>query len=182
MNQQKEKHKRIQAKMHTQEEWDSIELAAQILDGKMGFYCFARIISTTAKTVNDIERATDVGDILLFNRKTSDVRIAEVKRLSNTNYLSDFIDRATWLAEDFIVDGVYQFDRKLPVPYIYLCFNYPLTAVALIKTRTFKNWKIRKAKGNESIKEYYVAELNDVMFFSVEELLKQNNKNIEEGK
>ena len=164
------RHKRIQEKMNSEEEWEAIDLAGRIL-GKRGFRVYASMFPKNANTVGDIKTCSDNGDIFLYDITDGSCKIVEVKRLSKDNFSAYFTDRDSWKFADFIVDGVNQFDKKTPVPYLYMCFNHPLSAVALVYTRTKDNWTIVKRNGNESMKSYYTANLDDVKFKSVKELL-----------
>jgi hypothetical protein len=167
------RHKRIQAKMNCDREWESIELAARILESlTKDNIAMAKIIKKNASEVKDIQSCSDDGDIYLFDKKNKVVKIVEVKRLDETNYSAEFVSRETWKFKNFIVDGVRQFNNKEPKPYLYMCFNSILSAVALCYTRTAGRWGTEMKAGNESLKEYYVADLQDVKFFKVEDLLK----------
>lgn len=169
-------HEKIQAKMNTDIEWQSINLAAEILEAQTDMVAFCRVLNKNAQTKEQIKTSSDVGDIYLISRDTKTVKVIEVKRLGESNIGKDFTSRETWKFQGFIVDGVYQLNNKSPKPYMYMCFNADLTAVAIFYTYNLPKCKQELKKGNESMKMYYVAELEDVKFKTVKELLtkKQN--------
>lgn len=164
-------HEQIQMQMNTEREWESIELAAKLLEKKTGMTALTRVLNKNARTTKDITASTDIGDIYLIDKSDKGIKVIEVKRLSESNYSKDFISRETYKFKDFIVDGATQLEKKTPFPYMYMCFNSNLTAVILFYTKNISKCIKSFRNGNGGQKYYYVAPLDHVKFFTVKELL-----------
>ena len=167
-------HEEITSRMNDKREREAIELACKILEKKSGekniiLLPFSKKI---AGTKEEIEIYSDNGDIIIISKDLKTVQAVEVKRLSDTNFMSHFTDRKSWTLPNFIVDGVWQIQNKKIKVYLYMCFNANLTHLAAIYPhKTIEHWKIENKNGNGSKKDYYVVDPDLIEFKKVEDLL-----------
>jgi hypothetical protein len=168
-------HEEITSRMDDERERQAVDLACQMLELSAGKnYYIIKPAKKIAKTKEEASKSSDDGDILLVPRDPDsggnqrEEMIIEVKRLSEKNYMANFTDRASWKLPNFIVDGFWQFKNKKKKVYGYMCFNSPMTWVAIIKVRdTIHDWKKESKPGNGTMKDYYVLDPDFVEFREV---------------
>lgn len=161
--------------MNDKREREAVDLACQLLEKKSGdkYIICKPYGKKIAGTKEEIEIYSDDGDIILIERGLKTITSVEVKRLSEDNFMKDFTDRKSWSLPNFIVDGVWQVKNKKLKVNTYMCFNSPLTAVAIINVaNTIDKWEIENKRGNGGLKDYYVVNPDLIRFELVENLLK----------
>lgn len=134
---------------------------------------YSRVI---AKTVEEADELADHGDLLFFKSGATDYDVVEVKRESKANQYAYFQE-----AKDFyngvIIDGVYQYTKKLRKPIMYITFNYPLTHFFIAYTKDEAKWEKREEAGNGGKKKlYYISKTVDCKFLCVKDFLEQYKK------
>lgn len=167
-----EDHNAVTSRMHDERELEAVELACKIIQKKGNYIVLTPFHRGNAADKSEIDIFSDNGDIIILSKDLKTLKSVEVKRLSETNYMAHFTTRTSWTLPNFIVDGKNQFaKKKIPVA-LYLCFNSPLTYVAVINTeKTIKEWTIETKAGNGTKKEYYVVDPTLIDFKKVEDLL-----------
>jgi len=167
-----DEHNEITARMHNERELEAVELACKIIQKKDNYIVLTPFHRGNAADKSEIDIFSDNGDIIILSKDLKTLKSVEVKRLSEDNFMGYFSDRASWTLPNFIVDGKNQFaKKKIPVA-LYMCFNSPLSYVAVISVeKTIKEWTIETKAGNGTKKEYYVVDPDLIDFKKVEDLL-----------
>ena len=167
-------HEQIIERMKDPREQEAVDLAAKMIRKIAGerFYILLPYDKEIAEDKTKIELFSDLGDIILLEKKSLILSLVEVKRLTLNNYMAHFQDRNTWTLPDFILDGTYQFNRKKLKVYMYMCFNAHLTWVTVIyPEKTFQEWTIDTKNGNGGRKDYYVVNPDLMKFIEVKTIL-----------
>jgi len=108
--------------------------------------------SQLAPSHKEWKKYTDNGD--LYIGKTS----IEVKCLNKKQYW--FTTWAEYPYNNWTICAKHSYDRATPKPYAYLIWNNKRTHVAIIKTDTFKLWKVITFKDPDypTSQEYYAID------------------------
>ena len=109
-----------------------------------------------AEQFNDREEYSDTGDMIAIKNKRK--YLIEVKRIG-----SSFIK---WKFKDFIVDRCATFDKKDPVPDMYIAMSSDLKAYGAVRKKNFKHMfkEVRNNPTQKSKSPYYIIDLKYVEF------------------
>jgi hypothetical protein len=108
-------------------------------------------VNTTskAKSADELQYYTDEGDLYINQR-------IEVKGLG-----ADFTCAEDWaFGENFMVCAKHSYDRSNPKPYSYIYLNKARTHIAILDTKTYSQWTVKKFKDRRyenMVQDFYIC-------------------------
>ncbi len=121
----------------------------------------------------DAAQHSDDGD-LYYSRDGITWTRLEVKRLGENNKACNFTSAQDWpFKPHFIVDSQPKFDKKDPVPDLYLVLNQPMTHYGkIVVPRSREAWYVQPRLDPLTKQEenFYLCNLQHVTFGSVEDI------------